>query len=89
MSILCGSSFRMIIVLIGLYSMCNVIEVVQGRFLWDLSLYCVNYCSRINGQTPPIGVCSCHRIASYQRRMAFNDFQTPTQLNYQNEQSIT
>ncbi|CAF1325880.1 unnamed protein product [Rotaria sp. Silwood1] len=70
MAIFTGSSYRTIILILSLYSMCHLIEVVEGRFLWDLSLYCINYCSRNNGQISPIGICSCHRIASYNRRMA-------------------
>ncbi|CAF1094508.1 unnamed protein product [Rotaria sordida] len=70
MAILTGSSLGTILLIIGVYAMCNVIQVVEGRFLWDLSLYCINYCSRNNSQTSPIGICSCHRIASYNRRMA-------------------
>ncbi len=89
MANLSGSSFRIIVILIGLYSICNVIEVVEGRFLWDLSLYCINYCSRLNEKTPPISVCSCHRITSYQRRMAFHKIETPPQNNFQDEQLIT
>ncbi len=64
--------------------MYNFIEIVEGRFLWDLSLYCINYCSRVSGQMPPIGVCSCHRIGSYHRRMALNDLQIEPQQNFQN-----
>ncbi len=79
MAILSSSSYRIILLIFALYSMCHVIEVVQGRFLWDLSLYCINYCSRINEQMTPIGICSCHRIASYNRRMTFNDPQTPSE----------
>lgn len=75
MAIPCNSSYRTILIIFALYSMCNIIKIVEGRFLWDLSLYCINYCSRMNGQMPPIGVCSCHRITSYHRRMAFNDLQ--------------
>lgn len=74
MGILCNSLYRTILIVFTLYSLCNIIKNVQGRFLWDLSSYCINYCSRMNGQMPPIGVCSCHRITSYHRRMAFNDF---------------
>ncbi len=61
--------------------MYNFIEIVEGRFLWDLSLYCINYCSRMNGQMPLIGVCSCHRITSYHRRMALKDLQIKHQPN--------
>ena len=67
------SVYRTILGMILLYSIFNVIEKVNGRFLWDLSSYCINYCSRINDQMPPIGVCSCHRITSYYRRMASNN----------------
>jgi hypothetical protein len=73
MAILRSSSYRTMLIIFALYSMYNFIEIVEGRFLWDLSLYCINYCSRVNGQMPPISVCSCHRITSYHRRMAFND----------------
>jgi len=85
MAILSSSLYRTILVIFALYSMCDVIKVVQGRFLWDLSLYCINYCSRVNGQTPPIGVCSCHRIASYHRRsMELNDPQTELDQDFEN-----
>jgi hypothetical protein len=83
MGILCNSSYRTILVIFALYSMCNIIEIVEGRFLWDLSSYCINYCSRVNGQMPPIGVCSCHRITSYHRRMSLNDLQTASKKDFQ------
>jgi hypothetical protein len=88
MAIHCGLSFRTIILLIGLYSMCHVVQVAEGRFLWDLTYYCIHYCSRVGEQIPPIGVCSCHRITSYHRRTALNNFQiTPEQNspNYNDE----
>ncbi len=77
MGIICHSSYRTILFLLCLYSICNQIEIIEGRFLWDLSYYCINYCSRVNGPIPPIGVCSCHRITSHHRRMIFNDLQIP------------
>jgi hypothetical protein len=84
MGVLSGCSFRTILFVFALYSMCHVIEVVQGRFLWDLSLYCINYCSRTDTQMPPISVCSCHRITSYHRRTAFNHFQTASKRDFNN-----
>ncbi|CAF2733778.1 unnamed protein product [Rotaria sp. Silwood2] len=72
---LTGSSFRTILIVIALYSMSNVIPVIEGRFLWDLSLYCIDYCSRNNGQMAQMGVCSCHRIASYSRRTTNNNLE--------------
>lgn len=71
------SLYRTVLVLITLNSMLNVIQMTEGRFLWDLSSYCINYCSRLNNdQMARIGVCSCHRIMSYYRRMAPNSPQT-------------
>ncbi len=84
MVILCNSSYRTILIIFALYSMCNIIEISEGRFLWDLSSYCINYCSRVNGQMPPIGVCSCHRITSYHRRMTLNDLPIQPKENSQN-----
>ena len=74
---------RTILVLITLNSMLNFIEMAEGRFLWDLSSYCINYCSRLNDQMARIGVCSCHRIMSYYRRMAPNDLQIISEQNRQ------
>lgn len=85
------SSIRTILFLMTVYSICHMINVVEGRFLWDLSLYCVNYCSRNNGQMPAIGVCSCHRITSYHRRMTLRDPQLEPKENFpnsNNEQDI-
>lgn len=62
-----SQSVRVVVYILALYSVCQVIE---GRFLWDLSSYCINYCSRMGIQMQPIGVCSCHRITSYHRRTA-------------------
>ena len=70
------SFYRILLGILALYSIFNVIEKVEGRFLWDFSSYCIDYCARINGEMPPIGVCSCHRITSYYRRMASNNPQT-------------
>jgi hypothetical protein len=85
MAIHCGSSFRTILLVFAFYSMCHVIQVVQGRFIWDFSLYCINYCSRVGGQLPPIGVCSCHRFASYRRRTASRAIETATRQDYDND----
>lgn len=68
-----SSAYRLIVSILVLYSLCQVIQVAESRFLWDLSLYCINYCSRAGVQSHPIGVCSCHRITSYHRRGLFND----------------
>ncbi len=76
------SSYRTILILLSLYLMFNRIEIVESRFLWDLSSYCINYCSRVNGQIPPIGVCSCHRITSHHRRMTFNDLRIPSKRDF-------
>ena len=67
--------------------MCHVIQETEGRFLWDLSSYCINYCSRLGTQIPPIGVCSCHRITSYHRRTALRDLPSVSKFmidNYNN-----
>ena len=65
---------RPIFYILILYSICQMIEVAESRFLWDLSFYCINYCSRTGVQSHPIGVCSCHRITSYHRRSSLDDF---------------
>ncbi|CAF0881664.1 unnamed protein product [Adineta steineri] len=84
MALLSGSSLQTIVYLIALYSMCHEIKLVEGRFLWDLSNYCINYCSRFSEQMPRIGVCSCHRIASYHRRMTGRDLETIDEQTFQN-----
>ncbi|CAF2997671.1 unnamed protein product [Rotaria socialis] len=83
MAILSNSSFHTILIIVALYSMCQLIQVIESRFLWDLSLYCINYCSRNNDQMLPIHVCSCHRIASYHRRMTNNNIQSEIKQDYQ------
>jgi len=73
MGVLLKSLVCTMLTMLTLYSILNLIENVDGRFLWDLSSYCINYCSRVNDHHyPPIGVCSCHRIASFHRRMTFD-----------------
>ena len=69
-------SHRFIVSILVLYSICQVMQVAESRFLWDLSLYCIQYCSRLGIQSHPIGVCSCHRITSYHRRGLIDDLPT-------------
>ncbi|UJR29786.1 hypothetical protein I4U23_017333 [Adineta vaga] len=76
-------SFNKFIFVLALYSICLQMEIVEGRFVWDLSHYCITYCSRFNEQLPLIGVCSCHRITSAHKRT--ND---PNYQSYRYDQSI-
>ena len=80
----CKSSYHLILFIFALYSMSSIIE---GRFLWDLSSYCIEYCSRVSGQISPIGVCSCHRITSYHRRMDLDQLQIPFKHNSNHQQT--
>ena len=61
-------SLKTFIIVFALYSICLQIENIEGRFVWDLSHYCITYCSRMNEQMPLISVCSCHRITSIHKR---------------------
>jgi hypothetical protein len=64
MGILFNSSLNPIVVLFILFSICQIID---GRFTWNMGSYCDDYCSRIKYKLLPVGICSCHRIASKYR----------------------